>query len=499
MSDIKKLAGQTAVYGVPTIVGRFLNYFLVPLYTYNIAASEYGMVSELYAYVAFLMIILTYGMETAFFRYSQEYDKNKVFNTAMLSLLCSTAMFLLVTFICLKPITNALEYQGHPSYIVLFLLILAVDALKAIPYALLRRENKPKRFALIKTMDIFSNILFNLFFIALCPYLYKNTDIAVIKSFFNPNDLVFYIFLSNLLACVIAMVMLIPEYRKFRWNFNFSLLKKMLTYGFPVMIGGLAGMVNETFDRIALKHLVRTPQDITDTSQIASWKMAQIGIYGACYKLSIVISLFIQAFKFAAEPFFFSKMKKADAKQSYSSVMTAFVMFLSLIFLVVMGYIDLFQYFMGSEYRIGLEVVPILLMANIFLGIYYNLSIWYKVTDKTKWGAIIAIIGAVITLAGNYVLVPLMYYMGAAITTLICYVSIAVICYFVGQRHYPVAYNVKKCLFYIFFALALYFVTLLARNAELGTVFNLIISTILILIYLAVAFKLDIKRMIRER
>ncbi len=499
MSDIKKLAGQTAVYGLPTIIGRFLNYFLVPLYTYNIMASEYGMVSELYAYVAFLMIILTYGMETAFFRYSQEYDKNKVFNTAMLSLLCSTAVFLLITFICLKPITSALEYQGHQSYIVLFLLILAVDTLKAIPYALLRSENKAKRFALIKTTDIFANILFNLFFIALCPILSRNPQFANMMCWFDASDLVFYIFLSNLLACFIAMAMLLPEYKRFRWNFDFSLFTKMLSYGFPVMIGGLAGMVNETFDRIALKHLVKSPNDLADISQVNSWKMAQIGIYGACYKLSIVISLFIQAFKFAAEPFFFSKMKKADAKQSYSSVMTAFVMFLSLVFLVVMCYIDVFQYFMGKEYRIGLAVVPILLMANIFLGIYYNLSIWYKVTDKTKWGAIIAIIGAVVTLIGNYILVPQLSYMGAAITTLVCYVTIAIICYFIGQRYYTINYNVKRCLLYIFMAIGLYFISAFIRENALGLPLTLLINTILIIVYILIAYKLDIKRMIKER
>ncbi len=489
MSDIKKLAGQTAVYGIPTIVGRFLNYFLVPLYTYNIAASQYGMVSELYAYVAFLMIILTYGMETAFFRYSQEYDRNKVYNTAMLSLLSSTALFLLITFLCLRPITSALEYQNHPSYIVLFLLILAVDALKAIPYALLRLENKPKRFALVKSTDIFANIIFNLFFIAFCP--------TQSFTWFDKNDLVFYIFLSNLLACLIAMLMLLPEYKRFRFDVDFSLLRKMLSYGFPVMIGGLAGMVNETFDRIALKHLVNTPQDIANNpSQIASWKMAQIGIYGACYKLSIVISLFIQAFKFAAEPFFFSKMKKKDAKQSYSSVMTAFVMFLSLIFLVVMGYIDIFKYFIGTEYRVGLTVVPILLMANIFLGIYYNLSIWYKVTDKTRWGAIISIIGALVTIIGNYLLVPYMSYMGAALTTLICYVSIAVICYAVGQKHYPVRYDVKRCLFYIVLAVCLYFVSAFVRDLNLGLPLTLLASTILIVIYILVALR-DIKKLLR--
>lgn len=257
-------------------------------------------------------------------------------------------------------------------------------------------------------------------------------------------------------------------------------------------------MVNETFDRIALKHLVNTPQDVANTpSQIASWKMAQIGIYGACYKLSIVISLFIQAFKFAAEPFFFSKMKKKDAKQSYSSVMTAFVMFLSLIFLVVTGYIDIFKYFIGTEYRVGLTVVPILLMANIFLGIYYNLSIWYKVTDKTRWGAIISIIGALLTIVGNYLLVPYMSYMGAAITTLICYVSIAVICYAVGQKHYPVRYDVKKCLFYIVFAVCLYFVSAFVRDLGLGLPLTILASTILIAIYILVALR-DIKKLLRS-
>lgn len=499
MSDIKKLAGQTVVYGIPTIVGRFLNYFLVPLYTYNISTSEYGVVSELYAYVSFLMIILTYGMETAFFRYSQQYDKDKVFNTAMLSLFFSTTIFLGITFICLNYILEILEYEDHSSYIILLLLILAVDTLKAIPYALLRREGKSKRFALIKTTDIVVNIIFSLFFIALCPHLLKGEYSYMVTSWFDNSNLVFYIFLSNLLACFIAMMMLLPEYKRFSLNFDFNLLKKMLSYGLPVMIGGLAGMVNETFDRIALKHLMKTPQNISDASQINAWKMAQIGIYGACYKLSIVISLFIQAFKFAAEPFFFSKMKKTDAKQTYSSVMTIFVMFLSLIFLIVMGYIDLFQYFMGKDYRIGIVVVPILLMANIFLGIYYNLSIWYKVTDKTHWGAIIAIVGAVLTIIGNYIFVPQMSYMGAAITTLICYVSIALICYFLGQRYYPIAYNVKHCLFYIFFAVSLYCVSLLIKNLNLGHLLSLAINTALIILYIVIAFKLDIKKILHEK
>lgn len=498
MSDIKRLASQTAVYGIPTIVGRFLNYFLVPLYTYNIATQDYGVVSELYAYVAFLMIILTYGMETAFFRFSQDYDKSKVYNTALFSLMVSTTLFLLITFLSLSPICSAMQYSNHKTYIALFLIILALDALRAIPYALLRRENMAKRFAFIKTVDIFSNILFNLFFIALCPILYDK-GFYIITSWFNPNDLVLYIFISNCLASFISFILLIPQFSQFRFNIDFKVLKRMLVYGFPVMIGGLAGMVNETFDRIALKHLVTIPDNITDTAKIAEYKMSQIGIYGACYKLSIVISLFIQAFKFAAEPFFFSKMKQQDAKKSYSEVMTAFVIFLCFIFLIVMGYIDLFQYFMGKDYRIGIMVVPILLMANIFLGIYYNLSIWYKVSDKTKYGAYIALIGAAITLIGNYFLVPILGYKGAAWTTLICYFVISLLCYLIGQKFYPVAYKVKRIAFYILFSIGLYSVMYYLQDNIQNIMLRLAINTALIIVYLILCYILDFKKIIKQK
>ncbi len=494
MSDIKKLAGQTVIYGVPTIIGRFLNYFLVPLYTYSMATQNYGIVSELYAYISFLMIILTYGMETAFFRFNQTSDKKDVvYNTSLLSLMISTSLFLIITFLFLNPISSALEYSDHKNYIVLFLLILALDAIRAIPYAYLRSKQKAARFAFIKTMDICSNIFFNLFFFLLCPILYRNGSILV-TSWFNPNDLVIYIFISNVLASFIASLLLLPEFFKFRPNFDFKLLKKMLYYALPVMIGGLAGMVNETFDRIALKHLVTIPDNLHTVKEISDYKMSQIGIYGACYKLSIVISLFIQAFKFAAEPFFFSKMKQEDAKQSYSNIMTVFVIFLCVIFLIVLGYLDILKYFIGKDYRIGLKVVPILLGANLFLGIYYNLSIWYKVTDKTKYGAYIATIGAIITLILNYILVPIMGYMGAAWTTFICYFTIAILCYLVGQRHYPVNYNIKHITIYLLSALVLYLIMhyLPIEN----TIIRLILNTIIIIFFILGAYKLDIKKLI---
>lgn len=475
MSDIKKLAGQTAIYGLPTILGRFLNYLLVPVYTYSLTADKYGVVSELYAYISFLMIILTYGMETAYFRFCQKHeDKSVVFNTSLFSLFCTTSLFLLLTFFNIESISSAMQYENNQNYIKWFLIIVALDAFRAIPYAKLRQENKAARFALIKSIDIFSNIGFNLFFFFIL----------------KPNNLVECIFISNFLASAISVVMLLPEYSKFRFKISFSLLKQMLVYGLPVMIGGLAGMVNETFDRIALKKLLTCPETTADCNTYA---MQQIGIYGACYKISIVMSLFIQAFKFAAEPFFFSKMKSQDAKQTYSSVMIVFTIFLLTIFLGVIAYMDLFQYFVSEEYRVGLNVVPILLLANFCLGIYYNLSIWYKVSDKTIYGAYISGIGAAITLVLNFILVPRFGYLGAAYTTLICYTSIMIICWAIGQKFYPVKYPIKRFLLYVILALGLYFVMNVFQNLD-NTALRISINTLCVVIFVGVAFFLDIKK-----
>lgn len=478
MSDIKKLAGQTAVYGIPTIIGRFLNYLLVPVYTYTLAPESYGIVSELYAYVSFLMILLTYGMETAFFRFSQDKDKgNKVYNTAMLSLFCTTGIFLVATLLNLDGISNLMSYSSHKNYIMYFLIIVSLDALRAVPYAKLRQENKAARFAFIKSMDIFSNIGFNLLFF------------FVIK----PKDLVMCIFLSNMFASAISALLLLPQYLQFRFDFDLKLLKRMLLYGLPVMIGGFAGMVNETFDRIALRHLSRCPQEATDCN---NWIMGQIGIYGACYKLSIIMSLFIQAFKFAAEPFFFSKMNRSDAKQTYAKVLNVYTLFLLTVFLGVVAYMDILQYFVGEQYRSGLKIVPILLLANLCLGVYYNLSVWYKVSDKTIYGAYISIIGAIVTLVMNYLLVPIYGYIGAAWTTLLCYVSIMVLCYFTGQKYYPVNYPVKRLMLYTLFALLLFgIMQMIGTNA--GMAIRLTANTLLLSGFIFTAYRLDVRKLLK--
>lgn len=472
MSQLTKLAKQTAIYGIPTIVSRFLNYFLTPLYAYNLATYDYGVISELYSYIALLMVVLTYGMETSFFRYSQhEKHSGSAYGTAFGSLIISTLFFLILALGLTSPVASGLGYIGRERYLRLAILILGLDALRAIPFAYLRGQQKAMRFALIKTIDIMTNISFNLFFILLCPFILQHTSNTslwhkAVSCFFNPDDLLFYIFLSNLLASMISLLLLMPEFRRFRWRMDKKQWSTMFKYGFPIMIGGLAGMINETFDRVVLKYLITIPKELISSPELAKqYAMSQLGIYGACYKAAMLISLFIQAYRFAAEPFFFSKMRDKDAKQTYADAMKYMVIFLSIVFLGIMLYIDLIAFMVDKPYREGMRIVPVLLLANIFLGTYYNISIWYKVTDKTHFGAYISLIGAVITLVLNIILVPLMGYMGAAWATFFCYLVIMILAYFFGQKYYPVPYPVLRTAGYVLAAVILWLLsTLLSPN-----------------------------------
>lgn len=483
MNPLKRLAGQTAIYGLPTIVGRLLNYFLVPLYTRVFSTDEYGVVTELYAYVAFLMVILTYGMETAFFRFSQKNDnKEEVFQTTALSLIISSTLFIVITILFAFPISKSLGYDSNTNYIVWFALILGADAISSIPFARLRVQNKAKRFALIKTVNISLQIVLNLFFILLCPWLKDTVNNQFILNFiqliYSPEIGVGYIFISNLIASVVTFFLLSPELSTVNWKLNKVLWKQMFFYAFPIMIWGMAGIVNETFDRILLKHLI----------PISANPMSQLGIYGACYKVSIIMTLFIQTFKFAAEPFFFAQEGKKDSKQIYADVMKYFVIICALIFVVVMVFIDWVILFVGKDFRIGIGVIPILLLANMFLGIFYNLSIWYKLTDQTRFGAYISIFGAIVTLVLNFLLVPIYGYMGAAWATFACYLSIMIISYFLGQKYYRINYQIVRILFYIIFALLIYFASIITKSnvTHLQVIINLFwiglyVSTVLLI------------------
>ncbi|MCK9339328.1 MAG: oligosaccharide flippase family protein [Bacteroidales bacterium] len=448
MPSIKKLVGQTAVYGFSTILGRLLNYLLVPLHTYLFQPAQYGIVGELYAWVSLFVVILTYGMETAFFRFSQidEY-KNKCYSTAIVSLFTTSVIFSVLCSCFAQPIAGWMQYGNHPEYITWIAIIISIDALTSIFFASLRLQMKAVKFAVVKITNILVNILLNLFFLLLCPYLLKN-GIATefLNTIYDPEIGVGYIFIANLAASIVTLVMLAPDIFKIRVTFSWSLWRKMFAYAFPLLILGLAGIVNETMDRVLLKNL--SPAEIAQS---------QVGIYSACYKISIMMTIFIQAFKYAAEPFFFSKSKDADAKATYAVVMKYFVLCCAVMFLGIMLYIDIVKYFVGPEYHQGLVVVPILLLANLFLGIFYNLSIWYKLTGQTRFGAYIALIGAAITLGLNYLLIPVIGYLGSAWATFACYFCMMVLSYILGQKYYHVNYQIGKILFSIAAAVAIYY------------------------------------------
>lgn len=449
MGVLKKLASQTAIYGASSIIARFLNYLLVPLYTYSFSAAEYGVVSEFYAYAGFFAVLLLFGFETGYFRFrdknSAQHDRS--YSTALLFVLLANLGFLALLLLISTPLSVAMHYQTHPEYIRWMALILALDAVGAIAFARLRAEERALRFVSIKITEILMTVGFSLLFIVWCPKLYAADPTGWVRLIYNPQIGIGYIFIANLIASIFKFVLLLPQLRGLAWGFDRELFGRMLRYSLPMVVIGFAGVINEMLDRALLKYLL--PYDLQTN-------LAQLGIYSACYKLSILMSLFIQAFRYAAEPFFFSYADKSDARRIYADVLKYFVIFCVAIFLLVTLYIDLFKYFVGSEYRSGLKVVPVLLLANLCLGIYVNLSIWYKLTDKTLLGAWVAIGGALLTVTLNLWWIPLFGYMGSAWATLACYGGMVIASWLLGRHYYPVAYEVRRIIAYIAVGIVLY-------------------------------------------
>ena len=482
MSLIKKLAGETAIYGLSSIVGRFLNYFLVPLYTNIFPTSEYGIVIDLYAWVGLLTIFFVYRMETGFFRFGNKVeDRNKAYSTLSTLLLITTPIFcgLLIGFA--EPIAAWMKYPGNENYIIWFAIILGLEALSAIPFAKLRLDGRPWFFATIKLINIGVNLSMNLFFLLLCPYLeQRGWDMSFI---YNSNWGIEYIFLANLTASTITLLLLAPTYFKARFEFDTALLKKTLIYILPLVFVGLAGVINEVIDRVLLKWLLPY-SDIEN--------QAMIGIYGACYKLAMLLSLFTQAFNYAAEPFFFKNADRKGSLEIYAKIALYFTVVGALGFLGITLYIDIAQFFIGDDYRDGLVVVPILLLANLFLGIYYNFAIWYKLKDKTIIGAAIAIGGALITLVLNFWLIPIIGYVGSAWATLACYFSMCSACYLMGRKYLPIPYPIGKMFVYILIAIGIYGLNLGVRNIfGDGSIPLFVINTILIMGFLGIFYRLD--------
>ena len=479
MNPLKKLASQTAIYGLSSVVGRLLNYLLVPLYTRYFIPEEYGVVTELYAYVAFLVIVLTYGLETAFFRFSQKENNNRiVYSTSLISLIFTSLLFICFMFSFSENISAFIGYSTNQEYVKWFALIIGLDAISSISFAKLRAQNKATRFALIRLVNIFINIGLNLFFIIYCPYVIENDlqSLNFVNSVYSQSVGVGYIFIANLIASVVTIFMLLPEMINSVWIFDKKLWKKMMIYASPLLLAGLAGMTNETIDRILLKYLL--PENINSAREI--------GLYGAFYKLSVIMILFIQTFRFAAEPFFFSQERQVNAKKIYADVMKFFVIVLAFIFLLVTTFYNFFINFLGSDYHDerGFLVVSILLLANLFLGIYYNLSIWYKLTEKTIYGAGLAVFGATITVILNFILIPYIGFVGSAVATLICYFSMMIASFILARKHYPIPYNFSRILLYFSLMISIFIILYC-------TSFTLLIDVLFILVYLLIVYVLE--------
>lgn len=479
-NPIKKLLGQTAVYGLSSIIGRLLNYLLVPLYTGVFAdPSDYGVVSELYAWVAFLVVLLTFGMETAFFRFLQDHeDKEKVFRNGSLTVIAINVLFFLSLAWFNQDIADQMLYSEHNEYIILLGVIVCIDAITALPLAKLRAEEKALKFAGIQFASIGVNIALNL---------------ILMLGFFDPSrpeEGVLFILFANLFASLVKPVLLYKHFMNIEFNFDWELTKRMLFYAFPLVVAGFAGIINETLDRILLKHIIYDGQ----TTESLTYAEAQVGIYSANYKLAMLVTILLQAYRYAAEPFFFSQLKNEDRNKVYAKVMNFFVATVAVVFLVVSLNIDIFKLFIRNEaYYVGLSVVPILLMANVFLGIYYNQSIWYKLSGQTRFGAYIAIGGALLTVIINVLFIPEYGYMASAWATLIVYAAQMAASYYLGQKYYPIKYNSRKFGLYLGAAIFFYF---LASILDLEQpIIRFVVHNTFIALYLGMVFVLERKNL----
>ncbi len=477
MNQIKRLAGQTLVYGLGTIVPRFLNYlFLTPFYTHLFEEPDYGILTKLYSYSAFMLVLLTFGTETSFFRFAKKYDSKRVFTNAFFFIVVTALISSLLVGFNIDTITANLNVKGADIAVIMVMGIVLTDIFMSLPFARLRYENKAKWFSILKIVNVVLNIFFNVFFFFILPEL---THISFFEKLYEPNYTFQYAFLSNLLANTFTLLLMIPS---FRINISFlsrSVIYKMLLYSYPIVLSGLAGMINDVGDKFILEFFIPGK----DEANYA------IGIYGANYKIATLMIIFIQMFKFAVEPFFFRISDQKDHKYIYALVTKAFVYIGLLIFIGIIGYIDIVKHFIAESYHVGLKIVPIVLLGNFFYGLFYNVSIWYKITDQTKYGVYFTFIGSVITLLTMWLTVPLLGYMGAAIATLACFTAMAVTNILIGRKHYKVPYDWKRIiqLFSVSIILTAIFWYLRSGNF----VYSIIYGTLIVIIYLAVLYKVD--------
>ncbi|MHA3788455.1 oligosaccharide flippase family protein [Flavobacterium hauense] len=440
MSLYKNLFKQTAIYGIATVVPRIFSFLLTPLYTDILPEKEYGEQALIFAGMAFLNVILAYGMETAFFRFYTSDSKKSVLSTSTISLFWSSIAFLVIALLGRSYLAEAGDLDVE--YVTYTIWILALDALVIVPFSKLRAEGRPLMYAAVKIGNVAINLLFNVFFLVYLGDIAKAYPDSFLSTIYVEDFQVGYIFVSNLIASLLTLVVLLPHYIKTEWHFDAKLWRRMMQYSLPVMVAGLAFVVNETFDRFFLKAFLPLSENAVKV---------EIGIYSACYKLAVFMTLFATAFRLGIEPFFFSHAKHENARYTYATITKYFVIFGSMILLCVVVFADVLKMLMlrSPAYWKGMDVVPLIILANFFLGIYSNLSVWYKLSDKTRIGANISIAGAVVTVVLNYLLIPYLSYMGSAIATISAYGTMMGLSFYFGNKYYPIPYDIKKISLYL--------------------------------------------------
>lgn len=446
MKEVRKLAGQTIIYGMGTIVPRFLHYaVLTPFYTrIFIIKSDYGIVTELYAWMVLMLVILTYGMETGFFRFVQKKEEaEKVYSTTLISLFITSVLFVGLINVFIVPVSAAMDYSKNQDYIRMFAAILAIDALAAIPFARLRKENRPILFSAIKLINVFVTLGLVIFLLKIAPGIYERNN-GWFRTVYNPDYKVGYIFVANLISSIATLLMLIPYIFKIKFVFDAELWKRMIMYSFPLLLAGISGSINDALDKVLLRRMIGGEEGLS-----------VVGEYGAAYKIAVLMALFIQMFRFAAEPFFFERAKRIDAKETYAFVMKYFIIIMLIVYLGINLYISGIQYIVGRNYRDAMVIVPIISMAYLLYGVYINHSIWYKLNDLTRFAVYITLIGAVITVAGNVLFIPKYGYMASAWTTLASYASMIIMSFVFAEKRYKVNYDISKVLPYFLIVLAM--------------------------------------------
>ncbi len=463
------------------MLGRFLNYLLVPLHTLVLGKFFYGKLTFIYSSTAILLVVLTYGLETGFFRFASKKDEdyNKVLGTSLFSILTTTTLFIILS-LWLKQLWQSYFEVNQVKIVVYFIFIIGFDVLNAIPFAKLRIDERPVKFMFIKLFGIFINIALNLFYLIVCRKLAESGSSHFLAGIYSSEHVLDYVLIANLVSSAFMFVALLPEIIRVNPTFDFKLLKRLLNYSFPILLIGLAGMLNDNIDKILIPELINDPNPVE-----------QLGIYGANFKLSILMVLFIQMFRYAAEPFFFKNADHKDAKKLYADVMNYFIIFGLVIFLGVMFYMDILKYFIAEEFREGLYIVPVLLLAKLIYGVVFSLSIWYKITDKTKYGIIVAVTGAIITIVLNIVLIPRIGFIGSAYASLASYSVMLIVSYMLSRRHYLIEYNFKKIVFYVVLAFVLLVVNKIYKVEK--QIYFYILNTFMIIGFLTTAYFIEKK------